>query len=163
MTHVQHNSKNDEWYTPAHILEAARRVLGGPFDLDPASCPTANQVVGASRFFTKETNGLLCPWHAERLWLNPPYSRELYPLFVEKLLEEIAARRVLRAAVLVNNATETVMGQKLLKQADCVQFLSRRVRFLDESLSPKKTPLQGQMLCFFNPSTTPDWTLGVWR
>ena len=54
MTHVAHNTGNMEWYTPDHILQFARNMLDGPFDLDPASCEQANRVVGASRFYTKE-------------------------------------------------------------------------------------------------------------
>ena len=160
MAHVKHNSKNDEWYTPAFVLDHARQTLGGPFDLDPASCEVANQLVGASRFFTKESNGLMFPWYAERLWLNPPYSRELLPSFIYKLLDEVTRGAVKSAAVLINNATETAAAQALLKRADAVQFLTKRVKFLDDTLTPKKTPLQGQMLCFINPANRPDDKMG---
>ena len=46
-----------EWNTPPEILEVAREVLG-EFDLDPASNPTAQKVVRARRYFTKEDDGL---------------------------------------------------------------------------------------------------------
>ena len=44
------HSSNDEWYTPAFIVETARAVLGC-IDLDPASCEYANRVVQAGRYF----------------------------------------------------------------------------------------------------------------
>ncbi|PLS77239.1 MAG: hypothetical protein CYG59_24850, partial [Chloroflexi bacterium] len=73
MTKVYHSSKSDDWYTPAHIVAAARQVMGG-IDLDPASCAAANQTVQAGRYYTIEDDGLARPW-SSRVFLNPPYSR----------------------------------------------------------------------------------------
>ena len=55
--HVTNNSGNNEWYTPQKYIEAARRVLGC-IDLDPASCPYANQTVKAEHFFSIDNDSM---------------------------------------------------------------------------------------------------------
>ncbi len=68
-------SKSVEWYTPTLYIKAAREVMNGIIELDPASCEIANRVVQASRYYDIKINGLLQPWKARSLWLNPPYGR----------------------------------------------------------------------------------------
>lgn len=71
---IQHSSASVEHYTPAEIVERARRVLG-VIDLDPASCEEANKVVQARAIYTREQNGLRQSWcvcERAHVWLNPP-------------------------------------------------------------------------------------------
>lgn len=60
-----------EYYTPRPIITAAHTLLGS-IDLDPASSAAANATVGATRYYTREDNGLSKPWHG-RVWLNHPF------------------------------------------------------------------------------------------
>lgn len=63
----------NECYTPAPVIEAARKLLG-TIALDPASCAEANETVKAIKIFTKEDDGLHRAWEASTVWCNPPYS-----------------------------------------------------------------------------------------
>ena len=67
---ARHMSKSAEHYTPAYIVSAAYEVMGY-FDLDPASCEEANQLIRAERIYTKADSGHLQPWFG-RVFLNPP-------------------------------------------------------------------------------------------
>ena len=80
---ARHSCESPEWYTPAPIVEAARRVLGG-IDLDPASSDVANQIVRAARYFTADDDGLRQAWTARSVFVNPPGG--LVPQFWDALL-----------------------------------------------------------------------------
>lgn len=148
--HVTNNSGENEWYTPPEILEPARRVLMG-IDLDPASCQLAQHQVQAKRFYSLAEDGLAKRWKGS-VWLNPPYSKELCPRFVAKLLDHYADGDVPQACVLVNNATETAWLQSLLTVCCAVCFPAGRVQFLDRTGQPAKSPLQGQAIVYLGPS-----------
>ena len=144
--HVAHASGENEWYTPAGIIADARAVMGG-IDLDPASSAGANEVVRATRIYTLQTDGLStsAKWEG-RVWLNPPYGRDVCARFISRLMVHRLQGDVTQAIVLVNNATETRWGQALLGHATAVCFPSRRIRFRRPDGGPSHAPLQGQMI-----------------
>lgn len=143
MAHVSHNSGNNEWYTPTKFIESARLVMGS-IDLDPASSEIANKTVKAKKYYTQQDDGLSKKW-AGNIWLNPPYSKDLINGFIDKVATQKGINNI---CVLVNNATETAWGQKLLNLASCVCLIKTRIKFLDHTGAPAKSPLQGQMVIF---------------
>jgi hypothetical protein len=107
------SSESNEWYTPAHVIELARDVLGG-IDLDPASSTEANETVKALSYCTIEEDGYSQPWgdteNPTRVWLNPPYGKEdgeretNAMRWSRKLISEYNAGRVDSAILLVKAA-----------------------------------------------------------
>lgn len=87
------SSESVEWYTPAKYVDAARAALGGEIDLDPASSAKANETVRAARIFTSEDDGLGREWGG-RVWLNPPYAKDVTAEWVRKLGDEFDAGRI---------------------------------------------------------------------
>jgi hypothetical protein len=76
--------------------------------------------------------------------MNPPYSQPLIGQFIDKLETE----EYQQAIVLVNNATETKWGQKLLSMSSAVCFHTGRIRFVDTDGELGDAPLQGQMIAY---------------
>lgn len=141
--HVSFNSGNNEWYTPAEFIEAARQAMGS-IDLDPASNDIANEIVKAETYYTVETNGLDKEWTGN-VWMNPPYASDLIGKFVDKLIEQ--RENYKQAIILVNNATETEWFNKLISISSAVCFPKSRVKFY---MPDGKTgaPLQGQAVLY---------------
>lgn len=149
--HVANNSGNNEWYTPAQFIDAARKTMGS-IDTDPASSDIANRTVKATTFYTAETNGLTQTWTGN-VWMNPPYAQPLIADFAEAVTAKYASREIEQAIVLVNNATETAFFQRMLEEASAVCFPKSRIRFVDPAGNPSGAPLQGQAFIYFGE----DW------
>jgi phage N-6-adenine-methyltransferase len=137
---------DNEWYTPAAYIEAARRALGA-IDLDPASCEVAQKAVGAARFYSAEQDGLTRAWDG-RVWLNPPYSQPLVSQFVEKLVSEVEAGRTKAAIALLNNSTDTEWFHRAAKSARAICFTRGRIRF-EKPGREAASPLQGSAFFYF--------------
>lgn len=151
LPHVSYNTGNNEWYTPPEYIEAVTSVMGC-IDLDPASTPEANVIVGATTFYTAQDNGLQQPWKG-RVFMNPPYASELIPLFAEKMKRHAQDGDVTEAIVLVNNATETAWFNNLINVACAVCFPKGRIKFLSPDGIPLGMPLQGQAIIYIGINT----------
>jgi hypothetical protein len=135
-----------ERYTPPDVIAIARRVLG-QIDLDPAACAVAQKWIKAKKFFTVENNGLNQKWHG-RVWLNPPYHRELAPKFIDKLIGERAVGRVSAAVVLTNNSTDTAWFRAAADACNAICFTTGRIKFLTD-MGERVLPTQGQSFFYF--------------
>jgi phage N-6-adenine-methyltransferase len=138
----------NEWYTPAQYVEAARACLGS-IDLDPASAPVAQKTIRAARFFTRHDDGLRQAWHG-RVWLNPPYSQPDIARFIDKLLAEIGAGRATEAILLTHNYTDTGWFHAAAGQCAAICFTRGRIRFIGAS-GEIAAPTQGQAFFYFGP------------
>jgi len=143
--HVSNNSGENEWYTPAQFIEAAREVLGG-IDLDPATSEIANRRVKAAKIFTIDDDGLSRDWPVGSIWMNPPYAQPLMGQFASKFAAAIRAGS--SGIVLVNNATETAWFQEIAAECAAICFPKTRIRFLDPDGNPSGAPLQGQAIIY---------------
>lgn len=120
----------------------------GGIDVDPASCELANQTVKASRYYTKQDNGLMQSW-AGRVWLNPPYGVENgvsnQDTWANQLIERYEAGLVSEAVLLVNANTEAKWFQPLYKYLICLT--NHRIRFYNAD-GTSSQPTQGNALVY---------------
>lgn len=133
-----------EYYTPAAIIEAVRRTMGG-IDLDPASSPTANRVVQARSIFTPADDGLSQRWHG-RVWMNHPFGRESNRLWITKLVEEFQSGHVEQACCITFASTSEAWFTPLFAFPLC--FLSPRTNYLLPDGSVKRGVTKGSVVAY---------------
>lgn len=69
----RYNGNGREWITPPEVFDPLHEEFR--FTLDP--CATAENAKCA-RFYTETEDGLVQDWKRERVFMNPPYGREIY-------------------------------------------------------------------------------------
>lgn len=147
------SSETNEHYTPHDIINATKEVIG-EIDLDPASNLIAQQWIGATKFYTKEDDGMSKNWEG-RVWLNPPYgkkSKDNYGAgkWFEKLHESYISGSVIEAIALGRGDS---IGLKLLTKnyvwCDC-----DRISFLDEKGNIQSNPVPGSRIFYLGMRNT---------
>jgi hypothetical protein len=137
----------NQFSTPAKYVEAARKVMGG-IELDPATNPSAQLVVKADRFYTRDDDALTKSWAASSVWLNRPYSRELVSKFGGHLLAELAG--IGTAITLVNSDHSAAWYQAELHACVAFCLLDHRIAF---ELDGKPVPgnAHAQTIMYWGP------------
>lgn len=140
MENVKHSTKSVEWYTPYHIIEAAKATLG-QIDLDPATTVEMNASIQASHIFTKETDGLNSEWPADvSIFLNPPGgkvgNKSLAGLFWQKLMKHREDGKLKHAIFVCFSleAAQTTQGKgcpSVLEFSFCIP--AKRISFIGEN------------------------------
>lgn len=142
-------SNENEWYTPAKYVDAARLVLG-TIELDPASCKRANKIVKAKSIYTAKDDSLHQPWTG-RLWLNPPYGR-LAGEFIRRLVLEYEAGEVKAAIALVNaHCTDTDWFTPLWNYVLC--FTDHRIDFDSGDREKQTSSTHGSVFAYLGSET----------
>lgn len=121
-SNVLFSSESGEWLTPPEIVDRVDAVLGA-IDLDP--CSDVAKSIPAAQHFTLEDDGLGREW-CGRIYLNPPYGREI-DAWIEKLVAEHEAGRVTEAIALLPARVDTAWWQRLRDYPVC--FVHGRLQF----------------------------------
>jgi len=122
---VNHTSEigTDTWLTPPELIKSL-----GDFDLDPCT-PLNMPWPTAKNHYTIKDDGLKSPWFG-RVWLNPPYGRELI-----KWMEKMSLH--LNGVSLIFARTDTKAFQDyIFPFASSILFIKGRLTFLDIKGNP---------------------------
>lgn len=115
------SSLTDEWPTPQALFDELDREFY--FTLDP--CATAENAK-CKRFYTRERDGLQeAPWEG-RVFMNPPYGREI-GLWVEKAYESACEGAVV--VCLLPARTDTLWWHRYVMWADEIRLVRGRIKF----------------------------------
>lgn len=120
----RYNGDGREWRTPPEVYDPLHREFG--FTLDPCS---THENAKCERHFTEQENGLVQDWSAHRVFMNPPYGREVYG-WTRKARAE-AERGALVVGLLPASTDLAWWHDDVVGHAD-VRFIRGRVRFLTD-------------------------------
>jgi phage N-6-adenine-methyltransferase len=138
------NTQTDTWITPKWIIDAI-----GPFDLDPCGhLPEGKPIVEtAKNYFTEEQNGLNQDWFGD-VFVNFPYSDA--GLWLTKCAEEYEKGNC-NIIVLCFARTETRAWQRNVVKATGINFINKRVKFLNHQGEVKSNGNAPSCLIAFGP------------
>lgn len=115
------SSKSPEWSTPSDFFQTYDSIYH--FDLDPA-CTHAN--AKCEKHYTIAEDGLSQNWGGCRVWLNPPYGREIGK-WVQKAYQEGQKDNTL-VVCLLPARTDTAWFHDYCKQGR-IEFIRGRLKF----------------------------------
>lgn len=123
----RYNGNGREWRTPPEIFEPLHEEFD--FTLDP--CTTADNPLRLPRFFTEDLDGLVQPWTDERVFMNPPYGREV-AAWTAKARREARLWRALVVGLLPASTDLRWWHNDVVAARAEIRYLRGRVRFLTD-------------------------------
>lgn len=118
----RYNGNGREWATPPEVFDPLHAEFG--FTLDP--CATAASAK-CPLFWTEADDGLARSWGTHRVWMNPPYGREVYAWTRKARLSAEAGALVVG---LLPASTDLAWWHDDVVGCAEVRYIRGRVRFL---------------------------------
>lgn len=118
----RYNGNGRHWGTPPEVFDPLHAEFD--FTLDPCATPESAKL---PRFYTEAEDGLSKPWAGERVFMNPPYGREVYA-WTRKAREE-AQRGALVVGLLPASTDLKWWHEDIVGHAE-VRYLRGRVRYI---------------------------------
>jgi len=119
---VMTSSKNTMWATPQEWFNYLN--LEFKFTLDPCCIP---EVAKCKKYYTPTEDGLSQSWAEERVFMNPPYGKEL-PKWMKKAYIEARDNQAL-VVCFVPARVDTEWWHRYANKASEVRFPKGRVKF----------------------------------
>ena len=114
------SSATPEWATPQELFDELNAEF--QFTLDPCCTP---QNAKCAKHYTAQDNGLTQDWGRERVWMNPPYGREI-GRWVEKAV--MAAQRGALVVCLLPFRADTRWWHQYCTHGE-VRLMRGRIKF----------------------------------
>lgn len=120
----RYNGNGREWATPPEVFDPLHAEFGFTLDV----CATAASAK-CPRYFDEATNGLEQSWAGERVFMNPPYGREIYA-WTNKAKRETRSGCPLVVGLLPASTDLRWWHDDVAIIADEVRYIRGRVRFI---------------------------------
>ena len=119
---VMTSSKDITWATPQKWFDYLNLEFG--FTLDPCCWP---ETAKCKKYYTPETDGLSQSWNDERVFMNPPYGKEISK-WMKKAYEEARDNMAL-VVCFVPARVDTNWWHSYATKASEIRFPKGRVKF----------------------------------
>lgn len=117
-------SSNDQtWETPKDFFSRLDREF--KFTLDPCATPETAKV---SKYFTQEIDGLTQSWSGERVFMNPPYGREISK-WIQKAAEESQKEDTIVVGLIPARTDTRYWHRYIFPVASEIRFIKGRLKF----------------------------------
>lgn len=138
---VLFSSRSEEWETPQELFDELHGEFG--FTLDVCATPHNAK---CKRFFDKHRDGLAQDWSQERVFMNPPYGREI-GRWMWKARRE--AQRGALVVCLVHARTDTRWWHENVEHtASEVRFIRGRLRFRRSGIPGMPAPFPSAIVVY---------------
>ena len=122
---VLFSSHKMDWETPPEVFHPLHKEFR--FTLDACALPATAKV---NNYFTPADDGLEQSWRNQRVWMNPPYGRDI-GRWMDRAWEAAAYERAIVVA-LVPARTDTQWWHEYVMASDAeVRYVRGRIRFLN--------------------------------
>ena len=138
---VHYSSKSNEWETPQDFYERLNDTF--QFDLDP--CAT-EATAKCDKYFTAQDDGLNKSWEGHKVFMNPPYGREI-SRWIKKAREE-GEKPSTTVVCLIPARTDTKYWHEHCMRADEIYFVKGRLKFGNSS---NAAPFPSAVVVFRGP------------
>lgn len=120
----RYNGNGRDWATPPEVFDQLHAEFN--FTLDPCATPATAK---CAKFYTEADDGLSKSWAGERVFMNPPYGREVYAWTRKAHLEAKAGALVV--GLLPASCDLQWWHDDVAGKAD-VRYIRGRVRFITD-------------------------------
>lgn len=132
---VHFSSTRHDWATPQGLFDTLNAEFN--FTLDPCATDASAK---CKKYYTVEDDGLSKSWQDERVFMNPPYGREIGK-WVKKAFESKAELVV----CLIPARTDTKWFHEYIYNKSEIRFIRGRVHFDD---SKNSAPFPSMLVIF---------------
>lgn len=121
-------SKSVEWETPKWLFDE----LNSEFNFTIDVCATHDNAK-CDRYFTIKEDGLSQQWTNERVWMNPPYGREITKWVRKAYYQRFKAQIIV--ALLPSYTSAAWFHDYIYNKAE-IRFLRGRLKFSNKEGAP---------------------------
>jgi len=138
---VLFSSRSEEWETPHDVFDELDREFNFTLDV----CAT-RQNAKCKRYYDRHRDGLAQDWSRERVFMNPPYGREI-GRWMSKARHE--SRRGALVVCLVHARTDTRWWHENVEGiASEIRFVRGRIRFGRAGIPGQPAPFPSAIVVY---------------